>query len=135
LLAKQEAFLQSGEFVPQAMIDIIRQAETQALAEGFSGLWFAGEMTWALGPEPGNGRLIEYEALLTHLLRNSRSVILGQYNRSRFDASWILDVLRTHPLAILGDQICTNPYCELPEMVLSPEQTVASSDVKRKLVD
>jgi PAS domain S-box-containing protein len=127
----QDTYLQAGRFVPQAMIDFIRQEETEALAEGFSGLRLTGEPTWSFGPEPGCDRLIEYEALLNQLATNSKSVILCQYHHSRFGSPCIHDVLRTHPLAILGDQLCPNPYYEPPELVLSPEPQ-ASADYGRK---
>jgi hypothetical protein len=54
ILTKRETYLKSGdEFEPQAMIDFLRQAEVQAIADGFSGLRVLGEMTWALGREGG----------------------------------------------------------------------------------
>jgi PAS domain S-box-containing protein len=133
MLTKQDSYLKSGQFDPRAMVDFLRSAQTQALAEGFSGLRGTGEMTWALGPEIGCDRLIEYEALLNDFLANSRSVFLCQYNRARFDAAVIHDVLRTHPIAILGDRVCPNPYYEPPELVLSPEQH-ATAEFKRKRV-
>jgi PAS domain S-box-containing protein len=133
MLTKQYTYLKSGKFDPQTMIDFLRSAQTQALADGFSGLRVTGEMTWALGPEIGCDRLIEYEALLNNFLANSRSVLLCQYTRSRFDAAIIHDVLRTHPIAILGDLVCPNPYYEPPELVLSPEPQ-ASAEYKRKRV-
>jgi len=135
LLTNHDAYLRAGEFDPQTMIDFIRHAEAEALAAGFSGLRLMGEMTWALGPEPGGDRLIEFEALLNQLPTNSKTVILCQYNRSRFDAPCIHDVFRTHPLAILGDQVCPNPYYELPEMVLSKGQAATTSEFKAKRVD
>ena len=117
------------------MIDFIRQAETEALADGFCGLRLTGEPTWSFGPEPGCNRLIEYEALLNHLPTNSRSVILCQYQHSRFGVPCIHDILRTHPVAILGDQVCPNSYYESPEMVLIGDQEVSTSEVKAKRVD
>jgi PAS domain S-box-containing protein len=128
---KEETYLQSGKFDPQAMIDFLRQAQSQALADGFTGLRAAGEMSWALGPEIGNDRLIEYEALLNDFMANSRSIILCLYNRWLFDLAVIHDVLRTHPIAILGDLVCPNPYYEPPELVLAPQQQ-ASNEFKRK---
>jgi PAS domain S-box-containing protein len=130
LLTHQDTYLRASRFVPQAMIDFIRQAETEALADGFSGLRLTGEPTWSFGPEPGCDRLIEYEALLNQLTTNSKSVILCQYHHSRFGSPCIHDVLRTHPLAILGDQLCPNPYYEPPELVLSPEPQ-ASAEYER----
>jgi PAS domain S-box-containing protein len=91
-------------------------------------------MNWALGPEVGNDRLIEYEARLNEFLANSRSVVMCQYNRQRFDPAIIHDVLRTHPVAIIGAQVCPNPYYEPPELVLSHEPQ-ASAEFKAKRVD
>jgi hypothetical protein len=110
VVTSQETYLRAGEFVPQTMIDLIRQAETEALKDGFSGLRLTGEPTWSFGPEPGCDRLIEYEALLNHVPRNGKTVILCQYHYSHFGVSCIHDVLRTHPVAILGNQVCPNPY-------------------------
>jgi len=84
-LTNRDSYFLSGKFDPQAMIEFLRQAEALALADGFFGLRFAGEMTWALGPEAGCDRLIEYEALLNHYLPNSRTVIICLYDRSRFN--------------------------------------------------
>ena len=131
----RDTYVRGGEFVPQAMIDFIRQAEAEALADGFSGLRVAGEPIWSFGPEPGCDRLIEYEALLNHLPTNIKSVILCQYQQSRFGVPCIHDILRTHPVAILGDQVCPNSYYESPEMVLNGDQGVTASEVMAKRVD
>jgi two-component system sensor histidine kinase UhpB len=130
---KQDSYLKGGKFDPRAMIDFMRSAQTQALADGFPGLRVAGEMTWALGPEIGCDPLIEYEALFNDFMANSRTIGLCQYHHSRFDPAVIHDVLRTHPITILGDLVYPNPYYEPPELVLSPEPQ-ASGEFKRKRV-
>ena len=135
LLTRHDTYFRAGEFIPQAMIDFIRDAETEALADGYTGLRLTGETTWMLLPEPGADRLIEYEALLSYLPTNSKSVLLCQYNHSRLDAPCIYDAFRTHPLTILGDRVFPNPYYELPEMVLSKDQAVATSEFRAKRVD
>jgi PAS domain S-box-containing protein len=134
LLTSRDAYIRAGTFVPQAMISWILEAETEALADGFSGLRLTAEPTWSFGSEPGCDRLIEYEALLNQLPTYSKSVILCQYHQSRFGMPCIHDVLRTHPVAILGDQVCPNPYYEPPELVLSLEPQ-ASAEYKRKRVE
>jgi hypothetical protein len=104
-LTARDAYLRSGAFQPRAMIAFLRQTEAEALAEGHRGLRYAGDMTWEMGPAVGHERWIEYEALLNQFLEGSRTVILCQYNRQRFGPDWILDALRTHPVAVLGDQV------------------------------
>ena len=135
LLTTQQTYLRGGQFSPQAMIDLIREWEAQTLADGFSGLRLTAEPNWFFGPEPGCDRLIEYEALLNRLPTNTKSVILCQYHQSRFGVPCIHDVLRTHPLAILGNQVCPNPYCESPEMVLRRDRLGISPEFMAKRVD
>ena len=133
ILTKQDTYLTGGKFDPHTMIEFLRSARTQALTDGFSGLRLTAEMSWALGAEIGCNRLIEYEVLLNDFLANSRSVILCQYDRWRFDSAVIHDVLQTHPIAILGDLVCPNPYYEPAELVLGAEPQ-PSNEFKRKRV-
>ncbi len=128
------ARLVSGEFDPTAMVEFLRGAEAQALADGFPGLRVAGNMTWALGLDVPPNQLIEFEILLDRFLRDSRSVVICQYDRSRFDPAIIYEVLRTHPLAVLGDLVCPNPYYEPPELLL-PKEPRESREIKAKRVD
>jgi signal transduction histidine kinase/ActR/RegA family two-component response regulator len=120
LLTSRDSFLQGGRFNPGAMTDLLRQAEQDALDDGFTGLRLASEMSWCLGQEPGTERFLEYEAMLNRFLEGSRSVGLCQYDRSRFSPRVVYDILRTHPFAVLGEEVCPNVFYEPPEMVLGP---------------
>ncbi len=119
LLTKHDAYLRTGQFDPQEMIEFFRQTTDQAIADGFGGFRITGEMTWALGSETGCDRVIDCEALVNDFFPNSRAVALCQYSRQRFDPETIYDVLRTHPLVVVGDQVCSNLYYEPPELVLA----------------
>lgn len=115
---KREAYLEAGGFEPQVMLDFLEQAVERAVEAGRTGLRITGEMTWALGDEPGCERLIEYEALLNRYFPGSKAVAICQYSRERFSPEVIRDVLRTHPIAIVGEQVCPNPFFQPPELVL-----------------
>jgi signal transduction histidine kinase/CheY-like chemotaxis protein len=120
LLTRRDGFLREGRFDPGAMTDLLRQAEQEALDDGFAGLRVASEMSWCLGHAPGSERFLEYEALLNRFLDGSRSIGLCQYDRSRFTPRVVYDILHTHPFAVLGEDVCPNVFYEPPEMVLGP---------------
>ncbi|MFP5285368.1 MAG: MEDS domain-containing protein, partial [Thermoanaerobaculia bacterium] len=127
LLTRPQDWLPVGEFEPGAMMDLLRQAEQQALDDGFSGLRASWDMEWVLDGNPGAARLVEYEACLNRFLAGSHTSALCRYARSRSSAALIETILHTHPLAVLGDQVCPNCYYEPPGMVLgnrSPEERV-----------
>ena len=101
------------------MMDILRQAEQDALNDGFSGLRATWNMGWVLEGTTGADRLIEYEAHLNRFLAGSRTCALCRYSRQGSGPDLIQTALLTHPIAMLGEQLCPNAYYEPPEMVLS----------------
>ncbi len=118
LLTKREAYLKSGRFDPPRMIGVLRKSTRDALARGFTALRATGEMTWALGREPGVDRLIEYEARLNDFFPDSAALGICQYNRRRFPPEIVREVLLTHPIAIVGGRVCRNIYFEPAAAVL-----------------
>lgn len=134
LLAVHDCYLRDGAFSPQAMIAWLAEAEAGALAAGYAGMRFLGQMTWMLTAQVAADKLIEYEARLNCHLAKSRTVVLCQYHRQRFDPAVIHDVLRTHPLVILNDMAVPNPYYEPPELLLQPGG-ISSAEFKKNRVD
>jgi hypothetical protein len=115
IVSKRETYLRAGVFDPTAMIALLDGATAEAVARGYTALRVTGEMTWALGPEAGTERLLEYEASLNDFFPGSRALAICQYNRTRFSPEIIYGVLRTHPIAIVGRRVRRNPYYETPE--------------------
>jgi signal transduction histidine kinase/ActR/RegA family two-component response regulator len=126
-LTQRESWIPNGRFDPGAMMDLLRQAEQQALDDDFSGLRATWNMGWVLEGIAGADRLIEYEAHLNRFLAGSRTCALCRYSRETSPAEAIQHALHTHPLAVLGDQICSNVFYEPPDMVLgdrSPDERI-----------
>ncbi len=73
---RRDAYLKGGSFSPDAMLNFLSDAAAQATADGFAGLRGTGEMTWALGAEPGCDRLVEYEARLADLFPSQAVIAL-----------------------------------------------------------
>jgi len=127
LLTQRERWLSGRRFEPGEMMDLLRQTEQQALDDGFRGLRISWDMEWVIGGAPGAERLIEFEAQLNRFLAGSRTTVLCRYDRPGTPAARLRSILHTHPLAVLGEQICPNSFYEPPEMVLgdpSPEDQV-----------
>ncbi len=50
---------------------------------------------------------------------------LCQYHIDRFASRVLEDALRTHPLALLGEHVCPNFYCEPTSLILGAPRTDA----------
>ena len=77
-----------------------------------------GEMSWASRVLPGSQRLIEYEMKLNGFLPGSKCIAICQYDRRRFAPALLLDVLRAHPVVIIGTSIYDNFYYIPPSELL-----------------
>jgi hypothetical protein len=104
ILTAKESYLRDGEFDPSRMIQLLREETDKALAEGYTALRATGEMTWSLAGEPGSERLVEYESRLNDFFPHSKCYAVCQYDRRRFDAEMLLDILHTHPKVLFGKE-------------------------------
>src|SRR5258708_24198396 len=100
------------------MFHLRAAADEDARRGGYAGVRIAGEMSWVLGADMGARPFLEFEALLneTLLARGSSGVCL--YERAQTEPAVIRDVLRTHPVAVIGDRVHNNVYYEPVDVVL-----------------
>ncbi len=110
IFTSDEAYMRDGVFDPDGMIEVLRTETERALDEGYKALRVTGEMTWALRGLPGSDQLIEYEVTLNEFFPESKCLAICQYDRRRFDPALLLDVLATHPLAVVGMEVTNNFY-------------------------
>jgi two-component system nitrate/nitrite sensor histidine kinase NarX len=115
----EETYMSHATFDPEAMIALLRVETEQARIEGYSALRVTDEMTWVSQGLPGSERLTEYEARLNDFLPGTRCLVLYRYDRRRCDPGLLLNVLRAHPVAMVGTQIYDNPYYIPPTEYLS----------------
>ena len=104
IMTAKEAYLRDGVFDPDRMIQLLSDETDKALAEGYAALRATGEMTWALAGEPGSEKLVEYEARVNELFARKPCYGLCQYDRRRFDADMLLDILHVHPKVLFGKE-------------------------------
>jgi PAS domain S-box-containing protein len=133
ILTKHDVYLRGGKFDARGMLDYLAGCESAAVADGYAGLRFQGEMTWALDADVEGDRLIEYEAMLNEFLATHRAIIACHYLRSRFDPAFLHDLLVTHPLVAISDLVCPNPYYQPPELILRPEPMLVSEFKRKRL--
>jgi hypothetical protein len=130
ILTAKDAYLKEGEFDPAKMVRMLREETEKALAEGYAAMRVTGEMTWALAGEPGSERLVEYESKLNDFFPHAKCYAICQYDRRRFDSEALLDVLHTHPKALVGREALDNEamYYVPPALFLEADRQSAVLD-------
>ncbi len=128
VLSSDEAYMHAGAFEPERMIALLRSETDRAAGEGYSALRVTGEMSWALKGVPGSERIVEYEAKLNTFFPGSQCLAICQYDRRKFGPSVLLDVLATHPLAVIGTEVYDNFYYMPPQDFFGANPVAAKLD-------
>ena len=124
LMSYDETYMRKTIFDPDKMTDTLKTETDLALTQGYSSLRITGDMGWALKAPPGSERLIEYEAKLNEFFPGSKCIGICQYDKRLFPPALLMDVLATHPRAIIGTELFDNFYYMPPEDLLDYDPAV-----------
>jgi hypothetical protein len=116
--AWEHAYLRGGRFDQEAMMTLLEETLRGAKADGFGQTRVWANMEWALREFPGVEDLVEYETRLNHLLPKYDDLVVCAYDLTKFGAGVMMDVLRTHPLVIIGGFLHENPFFVQPDELL-----------------
>lgn len=104
----EDAYLKDGYFDGQRMITILEEVLASA-RDKFGLTRLMGNMEWALETAPGVTDIIEYEASLNYILPKYPDPVVCVYDLNKHSGSVVMDVLRTHPMVIVGGVLQENP--------------------------
>ena len=116
--AWEGAYLRGGRFDKEAMITLLEETLRGAKADGFGQTRVWANMEWALGEFPGVEDLVEYETRVNYFLPSYDDLVVCTYDLTKFGASVVVDILRTHPLVIIGGILQENPFFVPPDEFL-----------------
>jgi hypothetical protein len=114
----EDAHLRPGWFDQHAMLALVEEALTDAKSRGFSFTRWVANMGWALEERPGVTDLVEYCTRLNDVVPKHEATVVCTYDLARFSASSVIDVLRSHPVAVIGGIVHENPFFVPPKELL-----------------
>ena len=114
----QEAYIKDDHFDQYRMIETIKEALDPARRQPGRLTRLVANMEWALEDLPGVHDIVEYETRLNLVLPEYHDPVVCTYDLSRFEASVVMDVMRTHPMVIVGGVLQENPFFVPPEQFL-----------------
>lgn len=124
VLDSYSTYLAGGGFLPDRMLEFWEaKARQSPMPEGDGYARNIGDMSWAHRNERVVGDLIGYESALNRIISNFPQVNLCLYDLTRCSGELIMDVLKTHPKALLGGMVIDNPYYLEPDEFLATRPT------------
>lgn len=113
-----DAHLRPGWFDQHAMLALAEEVLKRASRQGFPYTRWVANMGWASEGARGSEDLVEYCARLNAVVANYDVTIICTYDCAKFGARTVLDVLRCHPLAVIGGLAQVNPFFVPPDKLM-----------------
>jgi len=116
--AWQEAHLRGDRFEQDAMLTLVDDVLHANGVAGYPATRILAHMEWALLDRPGVDDLVEYETRVNYVLLKYDDPVICTYDLSKFGATVAFDILRTHPMVIIGGILQENPFFVPPDQFL-----------------
>ena len=116
LLEWADVHLQGGFFDQNRTRAIIQAIRGRAREQGFERIRFVTHMEWAIEHHADIDCLLEYEARAN--LVPSDDPVVCVYQLPNFGGDVVVDIMRTHPMIIIGGILQENPFFVPPNEFL-----------------
>ena len=113
LYEEREEFLANGNrFDPYYLLSSHQTFIAQALREGWQAVRISIDMTWLCKDIATPEQLLKYEAAsdAVFTFQNAPIIALMHYDHSKLVPSLVVEMLKLHPIAVVGKYIKRNPY-------------------------
>src|SRR6202453_2013257 len=115
LLTNTETYLRGGRFDQDRMLEVFEQLASGSSKGGFPLSRICCRMDWAVEDRSYVDDLIEFESRVNDVWRRHDDAVICTYHLSKFGGETVIDIMRTHPMIIIGGILQRNPFFVPPE--------------------
>ncbi len=105
-----DAYLQNGRFDQDRMVETFTGLASGNTDGKFPLSRIVCNMDWAADGQSHLEDLIEFESRVNDLWAQHDDVVICVYDLAKFGGDTIVDILRTHPLVVIGGLLRENPF-------------------------
>jgi hypothetical protein len=110
LKVNTEAYLRDGRFDKDRMLDVFEQLASGNDNGGFPLSRIVCRMDWAVESGWHVDDLVEFESRVNDVWVRHEDAVICTYHLSKFGGDAIIDMVRTHPMIIIGGILQQNPF-------------------------
>lgn len=119
LRTNTETYLRDGRFDQDRMLEVFEQAASGNAKSGFPLSRIVCRMDWAAEGRTHLDNLIEFESRVNDVWRRHDDAVICTYHLAQFSGDAVIDIMRTHPIVIIGGILQQNPFFVPPERFLT----------------
>jgi hypothetical protein len=114
-----EVYLRDGRFDQDRMLSTFEEmARAGRAVAGFPKSRIVCRMDWASGDRNRIADVIEFESRVNDVWRRYDDAVICTYHLAQFSGDAVIDIMRTHPMVIVGGLLHQNPFFTHPEEFL-----------------
>jgi len=113
-----DIYLKDGVFDQDRMLHSFEQMACGNASGNFPLSRIVCRMDWAGSSQFQVMDLIEFEARVNDVWENHDDAVICSYHLSKFGGETVIDIMRTHPMVLIGGIIQQNPFYLPPETFL-----------------
>lgn len=114
-----ETYLRDGRFDQNRMLESFEQLASGNAHGGFPLSRIVCQMDWAAEDRSYIDELIEFESRVNDVWRCHDDAVICVYDLAKVGGATVIDIMRTHPMIIVGGSLQQNPFFVPPEEFLN----------------
>jgi hypothetical protein len=118
LRTNTETYLRQGRFDQDRMLEVFEELASGRAKGGFPLSRIICHMDWAAESGAHIDNLVQFESRVNDVWRRQDDAVICVYDLAKFGGSTVIDVMRTHPMVIIGGILQHNPFFVPPEVFL-----------------
>jgi hypothetical protein len=118
LRTNAETYLRDGYFDQDRMLEVFEQLASGNAKGGFRLSRIICHMDWAAEGRSHLDNLVEFESRVNDVWRRHDDAVVCVYDLAKFGGGTVVDIMRTHPMIIIGGILQQNPFFVPPEKFL-----------------
>jgi hypothetical protein len=114
----QDAYLRDDRFDQDGMLALLDDLLGSGAAAGSPLIRFVSRVEPSLVEKAGEENWLEYETRVNYTVSKYHDPVICTYDLTNFSASLVMDMLRVHPVVIVGGVLQENPFFVPPDQFL-----------------
>lgn len=114
----EDAYLRDDRFDQDGMLALLEEVLGSGAVAGNPRIRFVSRVEPSLVDKAGEDNWLEYEARVNYAVSKYSDPVICTYDLTNFSASLVMDMLRVHPVVIVGGVLQENPFFIPPEQFL-----------------
>jgi MEDS: MEthanogen/methylotroph, DcmR Sensory domain len=116
--SNSDTYLREGRFDQDRMLAVFEQMASGNASGGYPLSRIVCHMDWAAEDRSHLDTLVEFESRVNEVWRHHDDAVICVYDLAQFGGAMVMDMVRTHPMIIVGGFLHENPFYEPPEEFL-----------------